>query len=225
MTTISFLNVSSASALSDAIKDIDLFSQAYGGNGDNYLITLQAGATLIESADISAINLTGSDTLTIDGQGAILDGAGPYRGLFAFSGAATIENLTIENALAEGGAGAGGGGLPTISQGLCGAVTPRDSVALCLEGSVVLVPSTAPRRGAPLRCAPFGVTSTARGALPRGRSGRRDGRRGRTKGWDQGQAASATAARCGLKGVWVLSMAQATARRRSATLRKARPWL
>src|SRR6516165_5707195 len=117
------------------------------------------------------------------------------------------------------------GGLPTISQGLCGAVTPRDSVALCLEGSVVLVPSTAPRRGAPLRCAPFGVTSTARGALPRGRSGWRDGRRGRTKGWDQGQAASATAARCGLKGVWVLSMAQATARRRSATLRKARPWL
>ena len=108
---------------------------------------------------------------------------------------------------------------------LCGAVTPRGSVALSLEGSVVLVPSTAPRRGAPLRCAPFGVTSTARGALPRGRSGRRDGRRGRTKGWDQGQAASATAARCGLKGVWVLSMAQATARRRSATLRKARPWL
>ena len=121
-----------------------------------------------------------------------------------------------------------GGGLPTSSQGHCGAVTPQGGgalVALVLECSAVLVPSTAQGRGAPLRCAPFGVTSTARGALPGGRSGRRDGRHGRTKGWDQGQAAAASAACSRLKGVWVLSMAQATARSRSATLRRARPWL
>ena len=120
------------------------------------------------------------------------------------------------------------GGLPTSSQGHCGAVTPQGGgalVALVLECSAVLVPSTAQGRGAPLRCAPFGVTSTARGALPGGRSGRRDGRHGRTKGWDQGQAAAASAACSRLKGVWVLSMAQATARSRSATLRRARPWL
>ena len=65
---------------------------------------------MTESADISAINLTGYDTLTINGQGAALDGAGAYRGLFAYSGATTIENLTIENAVAQGGAGGHGGG-------------------------------------------------------------------------------------------------------------------
>ncbi len=120
-----------------------------------------------------------------------------------------------------------GGGLPTSSQGHCGAVTPQGGGALSTlfsECSAVLVLSTAPERGAPLRCAPFGVTSTARGALPGGRSGRRDGRHGRTKGWDQGQAVAASAACSGLKVDWFLSMAQATARSRSATLRRARPW-
>ena len=72
MTTISYLNVSSASQLSADIKTIDLASQADGGNGTQYLITLQAGATLSESADISAINLAGSDTLAINGQGCLL---------------------------------------------------------------------------------------------------------------------------------------------------------
>ena len=101
MTTISYLNVSSAAELSADIKAIDLASQADGGNGTHYLITLQAGATLTESADISAINLAGNDTLTINGQGAVLNGAGAYRGLFAYSGTTTIENLTIENAVAR----------------------------------------------------------------------------------------------------------------------------
>ena len=120
------------------------------------------------------------------------------------------------------------GGLPTGSQGHCGAVTPQGGGALSalfLECSAVLVPSTAQERGAPLRYAPFGVTSTARGALPGGRLGRRDGRCGRTKGWDEDQAATASRACSGSKVVWLLSMAQATASRRSATLRRARPWL
>ena len=75
MTTISYLNLSNTSELSSAIKGIDLFSQESGGTGIHYLITLQAGATLTESAEISAINLKGSDTLTINGQGAAIDGA------------------------------------------------------------------------------------------------------------------------------------------------------
>ena len=114
--TTTYLNVSSASQLSADIKAIDLASQADGGDGTQYVITLKAGATLTESADISAINLTGADTLTLEGKGAILDGAGAYRGLFAYSGKTTIYNLTIENAVATGGAGgsndvgAGGGG-------------------------------------------------------------------------------------------------------------------
>jgi hypothetical protein len=103
------LNLSSTSELNTVIKEVDLFSQAFGGNGNHYVITLQAGATLTESADLSAINLKGSDTLTINGQGAALDGAGAYRGLFVYSGTTTIEELTIESAVAEGGAGAGAG--------------------------------------------------------------------------------------------------------------------
>ena len=105
----SYTNVSTAADLSADIEAIDLASQADGGNGTHYSITLKAGATLTESADISAINLALNDTLTLNGQGAILDGASAFRGLFAYSGKTTIENLTIEKAMAEGGAGLGGG--------------------------------------------------------------------------------------------------------------------
>src|SRR5271166_6991064 len=108
--TTTYLNVSSAADLSADIEAIGLASHADGGNGTHYAITLKASATLTESADISAINLAGKDTLTLYGRGATLDGAGAYRGLFAYSGATTIENLTIENAVAQGGAGGGGGG-------------------------------------------------------------------------------------------------------------------
>src|SRR5271155_2929987 len=101
----SYLNVASATDLSSDIKAIDLASQASGGSGTNYLITLAAGQTLTETADIAAVNLKGNDTLTIDGQGALLNGAGAFRGLFVYSGNVTIANLTIDNAVAKGGAG------------------------------------------------------------------------------------------------------------------------
>jgi len=68
--TTTYLNVSSASQLSADIEAIDLASQGPGGGtGADYLITLASGATLTESADISAINLKGADTLTINGRG------------------------------------------------------------------------------------------------------------------------------------------------------------
>src|SRR5262249_35748451 len=70
----SYLNVSTASQLSADIKAIDLASQAGSGTGTQYVISLAAGATLTESADIAAINLKGTDALTIYGQGAIVDG-------------------------------------------------------------------------------------------------------------------------------------------------------
>ena len=93
-----YTGVSSANQLSADITKVDLASQApTGGVGTPYSITLAAGATLTESADIAAINLKGTDTLTINGQGingqggAVLNGAGAFRGFFAYSG-----NLTIE---------------------------------------------------------------------------------------------------------------------------------
>ncbi len=82
---------------------------------------------MTESADISAINLKGLDTLTINGRGAFLDGAGAYRGLFAYSGKTTIENLTIEDAVAEGGAAAGGNGGGGGGAGLGGGLFVADN--------------------------------------------------------------------------------------------------
>ena len=106
----SLSNVSKAAELSTDIKKIDLASQATGGDGTDYIITLAPGATLTEAADLFAVNLAGNDTLTIDGQGATLDGGGAHRGLFVYAGNVTIENLTIANAVARGGAGGDGGG-------------------------------------------------------------------------------------------------------------------
>ena len=81
-----------------------------------YTIKLTAGFWL--SGDLDAVNLGSTDSLVINGSGFALDGAGTYRGLFAYAGPLTVENLTIKNAVARGGAGGtgavpggGGGGL------------------------------------------------------------------------------------------------------------------
>ena len=76
----SFTGVSTAAQLSADIKEIDLASQASGGTGAHYTITLAHGATLTESADIDASNLAGNDTLTINGAGATLNGPAPIAG-------------------------------------------------------------------------------------------------------------------------------------------------
>ena len=118
---------------------------------------------------------------------------GSGGGVFGFGGgtggAAATANSTAKSSgagtatsLASATGGAGGDAVfgdvgGWCRQGHCGALTPQSGSApspLFWECTAVLVPSTAQRRGAPLRCAPFGVTSTARGALP-GQVG--------TKGW------------------------------------------
>jgi autotransporter-associated beta strand protein len=108
--------VASAQELSDAIRVVDEASQASGGNGTHYVITIAPNVTLTETADLWAVNLRGSDTLTINGNGAILDGnseagvANAHRGLFVYTGDVTINDLTIEHTVAKGGDGANGGG-------------------------------------------------------------------------------------------------------------------
>ena len=67
MTTVRYDNVASASALGADIKAIDLASQAAGGPGTHYVISLASGVTLTESAALYAANLAGTDTLTIKG--------------------------------------------------------------------------------------------------------------------------------------------------------------
>ena len=81
-----------------------------------YSITFTASFTL--TTDLYAINLAGGSTVTINGAGFTLDGGGKYRGFFDYAGGLTLENLTIQNTIATGGAGGsgaepggGGGGL------------------------------------------------------------------------------------------------------------------
>ena len=105
----SITGVDTASDLSAQIADINVVSQRGPGGGVHYSITLAPGRTLIEAADITAIHLKGTDTLTIDGAGSALDGAGAYRGFTVITGHVTFANLTIENTLAKGGDGGGGG--------------------------------------------------------------------------------------------------------------------
>ena len=68
------------------------------------------GKTLSAPADLYALNLKSGVSLSINGAGYTLSGASKYRGIFAYAGAVTIQNLSISNALAQGGAGSGGGG-------------------------------------------------------------------------------------------------------------------
>jgi hypothetical protein len=59
-------------------------------------------------APLATINLKSGVSLTINGEGLSIDGGGSGRGLFVYSGAVNIQNLIIENMVAQGGAGANG---------------------------------------------------------------------------------------------------------------------
>ena len=56
------------------------------------------GQTLSAPADLYAFNLQSGVSVTLNGAGFALDGASKYRGLFAYAGDLTVENLTIQNA-------------------------------------------------------------------------------------------------------------------------------
>ena len=101
----------------------------------------------------------------------------------------------------------------------------RFFVPACPDDSAVLVPSTAQSRGAPLRCAPFGVTFTARATIPE--TGRDEEMAVSTEPRDDlVQTASfiAFVPRAGSNSVPVSSMAHATPSNRSPMVRNARPW-
>ena len=86
-----------------------------------YTLTL-TGTTLDLTSDLDAINLLSGSSLTIIGNGVTIDGGyqagvsgSGTRGFFIYAGSVVFQNLTIENAVARGGAGgngldAGGGG-------------------------------------------------------------------------------------------------------------------
>jgi hypothetical protein len=98
----------SETALNSAISAIDLGGTASAPD-QNYVISLTADVTL--GTNLLAINLAAGDTLTILGGGHTLDGAAVQRGFFDYAGNLELQNITIANAVALGGAG-GAGTLP-----------------------------------------------------------------------------------------------------------------
>lgn len=67
--------------------------------------TIDFVGNITETADLSLIDPAGGTSLTINGNGYTLDGAGTYQGFFVYAGAVSIENLTLANLHAVGGAG------------------------------------------------------------------------------------------------------------------------
>lgn len=97
--------------VTDTVSFKAAIDQVDSATAGAYVIRL--ANTIIESGTLDAINLQSGVTLTIDGAGYMLGGANQYRGLFAYAGAITIQNLSIDDMLAQGGAagyGAAGGG-------------------------------------------------------------------------------------------------------------------
>lgn len=94
-------------------------------------------ANIALTQDLSALQGTGTIIRSSTGNTFSIDGSGQFRGLFVYSGSATVQDLTITNAVAQGGKGgngtsAGGGG----GAGLGGALfvnagaTPAVAVAV-----------------------------------------------------------------------------------------------
>jgi hypothetical protein len=59
---------------------------------------------------LEGVNLAPGVTLDLIGNNHTLNGGGTQQGLFVYAGTASIENLTIADTVAQGGAGAAGGG-------------------------------------------------------------------------------------------------------------------
>ncbi len=106
------LTVTAVTPLVTTFAELDAAIQAAdkvaAGTG---ALEIDISGTIAEGGDLAAIDLATGNTLTINGvNGATLDGGGLHRGLFVYSGAVDISDLTIQYAEAAGGAGGGGAG-------------------------------------------------------------------------------------------------------------------
>ena len=116
--------------------------------GDNaapdthYTFTFTADLALT-GGDLLAINLATGASLTIEGANHVIDGADQFRGLFVYNGNVTIDDLTIQHTLANGGAGGigggGGGGGAGLGGGLyiaAGGVVTLYNVAMLQDAAI-----------------------------------------------------------------------------------------
>ncbi|MCX7379912.1 MAG: Hint domain-containing protein [Alphaproteobacteria bacterium] len=105
--------VATEAELDAAILAIDVGGSA-SADGTAYTITLSV-PSIVLAGDLAIINLPSGGSLTIDGAGGTLDGGGVASGLFLLAGDVHVKDLTITDAIAQGGSGgsgvwAGGGG-------------------------------------------------------------------------------------------------------------------
>jgi autotransporter-associated beta strand protein len=106
--------VDTEAALDKVIAEFDTAPAGF------YTITLAGNISL--TSDLLALDPRSGGSVTINGNGYKITGGPAARGFFVYSGNVTLENLTIVDALAQGGAGgaaaAGGGGGAGLGGGL-----------------------------------------------------------------------------------------------------------
>src|SRR3984885_14112908 len=124
VTTYTDANVATGGAPGELryVLNTILDAQAQGTSSGNWQINFTGGAgTITLHGILPMINLFTADTVTFNPSPSItIDGNHLYRGFFVRQGNVTLQNMTLQNCLAQGGAGgpptnvpvqfAGGGG-------------------------------------------------------------------------------------------------------------------
>ena len=117
--------VATAADLVSALTTID-------ATPGTYTINITADITLTAGTTLPAI--TGSaNNLTINGGSHTIDGGSVQRGFFVYQGSVAINDLSIQNTLAQGGTGGGLGGAGGGGAGLGGALFVASGASLSVS--------------------------------------------------------------------------------------------
>ena len=99
------IDVSNETDLRNKIFQLSDDFATHGVAADNYVVNIDANITLTQS--LPMIRGDGVHTITINGLGHTIDANGTGRVFFVESGKVTIDNIRVDNALAQGGNGGG----------------------------------------------------------------------------------------------------------------------
>ena len=117
--------VASASDLVNALTTIDT-------TPGPYTVNITADITLASGTTLPAI--TGSaNIVTINGANHTVDGGSVQRGFFVYQGTVAINDLTIQNTVAQGGTGGGGSARGGGGAGLGGALFVASGASLSVN--------------------------------------------------------------------------------------------
>ena len=117
--------------VTDAADLVSVLTLIDSDPGHSYVIIFANDITLDPTTTLPVINSTSN--VTINGQGFTLDGGSVQRGFFVYQGAVAINNLTIQNAVAQGGTGGGGSAPGGGGGGLGGALFVASGASLSVS--------------------------------------------------------------------------------------------